>query len=206
MSIYQKKKACISFMKLSTVGKIKRTRSKTGCLTCRKRKKKCDENKPKCNSCIHLNKECIWPSKDNIISTDTTTSKRISKPTATDKNNMTKTNNKTTTLLKKIDTNNEESLIRHNPTTTNTILLRTLNPQQLSSPNQEQYESDNNMVLLDSSITNSSIPKKSNYYLERIAMQQDCVEEDYIIPSLSQYIDVDGDGELVVNDQLNNSP
>ena len=37
-------------------------------------------------------------------------------------------------------------------------------------------------------------------------MQQDCVEEDYIIPSLSQYIDVDGDGELVVNDQLNNSP
>ncbi|KAL1580966.1 hypothetical protein MG5_00739 [Candida albicans P57072] len=202
-------------MKLSTVGKIKRTRSKTGCLTCRKRKKKCDENKPKCNSCIHLNKECIWPSKDNIISTDTTTtSKRISKPTATDKNNMTKTNNKTTTLLKKIDTNNEESLIRHNPTTTNTILLRTLNYQQLSSPNQEQYESDNNMVSLDSSITNSSIPKKSNYYLERIAMQQDCVEEDYITPSLSQYIDVDvdvdvdgdGDGESVVNDQSNNSP
>ena len=84
--------------------------------------------------------------------------------------------------------------------------MRTLNYQQLSSPNREQYESDNNMVLLDSSITNLSIPKKSNYYLERIAMQQDCVEEDYIIPSLSQYIDVDGDGELVVNDQLNNSP
>ncbi|KAF3908787.1 hypothetical protein ABW21_db0206124 [Orbilia brochopaga] len=29
-----------------------RNRSKTGCLTCRKRKKKCDEGKPDCNNCL----------------------------------------------------------------------------------------------------------------------------------------------------------
>ncbi|KAF3908897.1 hypothetical protein AA313_de0206434 [Arthrobotrys entomopaga] len=31
--------------------KVAKGRSKTGCLTCRKRKKKCDEGKPECNNC-----------------------------------------------------------------------------------------------------------------------------------------------------------
>ncbi|EPS45893.1 hypothetical protein H072_165 [Dactylellina haptotyla CBS 200.50] len=31
--------------------KVTKGRSKTGCLTCRKRKKKCDEGKPECNNC-----------------------------------------------------------------------------------------------------------------------------------------------------------
>ncbi|KAH6639503.1 maltose O-acetyltransferas-like protein [Boeremia exigua] len=33
-------------------------RTKTGCGTCRKRKKKCDEAKPKCNNCVRGNFEC----------------------------------------------------------------------------------------------------------------------------------------------------
>ena len=33
-------------------------RTKTGCGTCRRRKKKCDEAKPKCNNCIRGNFEC----------------------------------------------------------------------------------------------------------------------------------------------------
>ncbi|KAF3934634.1 hypothetical protein ABW20_dc0102486 [Dactylellina cionopaga] len=35
-----------------TKTKCPKGRSKTGCLTCRKRKKKCDEGKPECNNCI----------------------------------------------------------------------------------------------------------------------------------------------------------
>ncbi|KAI5956399.1 hypothetical protein KGF54_000874 [Candida jiufengensis] len=38
-----------------------RFRSKTGCLNCRKRKKKCDETSPICIACISRNQECIWP-------------------------------------------------------------------------------------------------------------------------------------------------
>ena len=34
------------------------SRSRTGCGTCRKRKKKCDEAKPKCNNCLRGNYEC----------------------------------------------------------------------------------------------------------------------------------------------------
>ncbi|KAI0663505.1 hypothetical protein C8Q70DRAFT_361513 [Cubamyces menziesii] len=39
----------------------KYTRSKTGCLTCRGKKIKCDETKPKCMRCTHGQRECTWP-------------------------------------------------------------------------------------------------------------------------------------------------
>ena len=203
-------------MKLSINGvKMKRTRSKTGCLTCRKRKKKCDENKPNCNNCIHLNKECVWPNKDNNNIFITTTTKRITKPM--DKDSIIKTNNReTTTLLKPIENKTQDHILKHDPA----ILLKALYPQQFvpSPTNQEEYgATSKNMVLLDSSIINSNsnsnlnsnsnsnspIMKKSNYYLERIAMQQDCVEEDYLSRSSFQYIDIDT--KLSHNNDNNNN-
>ncbi|RBR26623.1 uncharacterized protein FIESC28_00620 [Fusarium coffeatum] len=36
-------------------------RSRTGCFTCRKRKKKCDESKPICSGCKRNKLDCIWP-------------------------------------------------------------------------------------------------------------------------------------------------
>ncbi|XEV07189.1 hypothetical protein FSHL1_012476 [Fusarium sambucinum] len=39
-------------------------RSKNGCLTCRSKRKKCDETKPRCTSCVRSNQTCVWPSKD----------------------------------------------------------------------------------------------------------------------------------------------
>ncbi|KAL1743849.1 hypothetical protein HDZ31DRAFT_64657 [Schizophyllum fasciatum] len=39
----------------------KYTRSKTGCLTCRAKKVKCDEAKPVCTRCAHGQRECTWP-------------------------------------------------------------------------------------------------------------------------------------------------
>lgn len=35
-------------------------RSRNGCWTCRQRKVKCDEVRPKCSSCTRLNKNCEW--------------------------------------------------------------------------------------------------------------------------------------------------
>jgi len=39
----------------------KYTRSKTGCLTCRVKKIKCDETKPNCMRCTHSQRDCTWP-------------------------------------------------------------------------------------------------------------------------------------------------
>jgi len=39
----------------------KYTRSKTGCLTCRVKKIKCDETKPSCSRCVHAQRDCTWP-------------------------------------------------------------------------------------------------------------------------------------------------
>ncbi|KAF9263352.1 hypothetical protein L218DRAFT_959376 [Marasmius fiardii PR-910] len=39
----------------------KYTRSKTGCMTCRVKKIKCDETKPSCMRCTHGQRDCTWP-------------------------------------------------------------------------------------------------------------------------------------------------
>ncbi|KGB74687.2 transcriptional activator [Cryptococcus deuterogattii R265] len=39
------------------------TRSRLGCLTCRKRRKLCDMTKPICQACTRLKIECSWPSE-----------------------------------------------------------------------------------------------------------------------------------------------
>ncbi|KAJ5698461.1 fungal-specific transcription factor domain-containing protein [Penicillium macrosclerotiorum] len=36
-------------------------RTRTGCLTCRQRKKKCDETKPQCQACTRNDLNCSWP-------------------------------------------------------------------------------------------------------------------------------------------------
>ncbi|KAH7108437.1 fungal-specific transcription factor domain-containing protein [Auriculariales sp. MPI-PUGE-AT-0066] len=41
----------------------KYTRSKTGCLTCRQKKVKCDEQKPGCARCAHSKRDCEWPTE-----------------------------------------------------------------------------------------------------------------------------------------------
>lgn len=42
-------------------------RTKTGCLTCRKRKKKCDELRPNCTCCVASQRVCTWPTKDLLV-------------------------------------------------------------------------------------------------------------------------------------------
>ncbi|KIY04196.1 uncharacterized protein Z520_00889 [Fonsecaea multimorphosa CBS 102226] len=43
-------------------------RTKTGCLTCRQRKKKCDENPVVCHNCVRRKIDCIWPAKPDSTS------------------------------------------------------------------------------------------------------------------------------------------
>lgn len=42
-------------------------RTKTGCLTCRSRRKKCDEQRPVCVSCIKSQRICEWPASSDLI-------------------------------------------------------------------------------------------------------------------------------------------
>lgn len=47
--------------KFPTKFRIRHPRSKTGCVTCRRRKKKCDEIHPKCDGCMRNGLDCSWP-------------------------------------------------------------------------------------------------------------------------------------------------
>lgn len=47
-------------------------RSKNGCMTCRRRKVRCDEQRPRCSHCERLNLQCKWrPAYDSTGSTST---------------------------------------------------------------------------------------------------------------------------------------
>ncbi|KAH7110608.1 hypothetical protein B0J11DRAFT_205747 [Dendryphion nanum] len=39
-------------------------RTSTGCLTCRKRRVKCDETRPRCQNCIRVDRACAYPQAD----------------------------------------------------------------------------------------------------------------------------------------------
>ncbi|KAF5670528.1 C6 transcription factor [Fusarium heterosporum] len=56
-------------------------RSRTGCFTCRKRKKKCDESKPICSGCKRNKLECVWPEPGAVpASNSSSTSQGASRP------------------------------------------------------------------------------------------------------------------------------
>ncbi|PHH80106.1 hypothetical protein CDD80_2794 [Ophiocordyceps camponoti-rufipedis] len=57
-------------------------RSRTGCFTCRRRKKKCNEEKPICSGCRRNRLECRWPadSSSSSSSSSTTTTMTTSSP------------------------------------------------------------------------------------------------------------------------------
>ncbi|KAL4924622.1 Zn(II)2Cys6 transcription factor [Aspergillus undulatus] len=45
--------------------------SRSGCLTCRRRKKKCDEHHPICTACLRNALDCVWPSPETAPSSRT---------------------------------------------------------------------------------------------------------------------------------------
>lgn len=50
-----------SSIRTKTKNKIPKIRTRTGCFTCRKRKKKCDEKGPVCSGCSRNFLSCVWP-------------------------------------------------------------------------------------------------------------------------------------------------
>lgn len=52
--------------KFPTKFRIRQPRTKTGCVTCRRRKKKCDETHPNCNGCMRNGLDCSWPEVEEL--------------------------------------------------------------------------------------------------------------------------------------------
>ncbi|KAI8941966.1 hypothetical protein NX059_000076 [Plenodomus lindquistii] len=42
-------------------------RSRQGCLTCRQRRKRCDNHQPQCNNCTRLNLSCAWQAPRKLV-------------------------------------------------------------------------------------------------------------------------------------------
>lgn len=214
----------------------KRIRSKTGCLTCRRRKKKCDETKPQCKACVRLKLECEWPtltpSSFNKTATNSIKQLPSSKKHKTLENTRTKKEYISNTVDQSKSTNtaspdqytdestlianihmsiiqdNAMQLLSMKPNTT-PMVSSTFGPvdpaiisasdirDKLVDPDTPHYSSDEGnifksnyhhhhhhqqgtLISTSNSINHSSNHHKSNYYLKKIAMQEDCVENESI--------------------------
>ncbi|EUC60223.1 fungal Zn, 2-cys(6) binuclear cluster domain protein [Rhizoctonia solani AG-3 Rhs1AP] len=49
----------------------KHRRTKTGCLTCKRRRKKCDETRPKCRNCVRICSDCAYGPSVSASGSDT---------------------------------------------------------------------------------------------------------------------------------------
>lgn len=72
---FQKYQTVINFKKLNNLKEPKFRRTRSGCLCCRQRKKKCDEIKPSCGSCLKKSILCEWPQKKQQMENSTECSK-----------------------------------------------------------------------------------------------------------------------------------
>lgn len=111
-----------------------RSRSRTGCFTCRRRKKKCDESSlPKCKNCIANKLECTWPER------------ATPKPKSTGVDGLAE-------FASQAEAEILDGLLSATP------------------PAPFYLAAESRSGTLDA--------KHKNYILERISMQQDCVDED----------------------------
>jgi hypothetical protein len=55
-----------SYTPISNTGPEQKRRTRTGCLTCRTRRKKCDEMKPSCLACRRNYLSCKWPETNSV--------------------------------------------------------------------------------------------------------------------------------------------
>lgn len=172
-----------------------RNRSSTGCLTCRKRKKKCDEKLyPKCLNCQGKGLNCEWTAKVQLIyehlsnvryyGENTTSTKKITKP----KTYLDSTGSDNDNLVSKPDNKllAEEDLILqilgNEPDYSKYVLdnskdsIIDIKPTLLTIETQETEQSISTKV--DNNTTNVySEPDRKKDFLKRIALQQDCVDD-----------------------------
>lgn len=59
-------------MDVKRPAKVGHTKSRSGCLTCRKRRVKCDEARPSCRRCARLDLKCVFPGSDSSSNNNVT--------------------------------------------------------------------------------------------------------------------------------------
>lgn len=187
-----------------------RSRSRTGCLTCRRRKKKCDEELyPTCLNCKKKLLGCEWPEIKHELNKKLKQVRYIqNNPTSLATPNITETiSNGTINLVaesyKTLASNalGSKELQDYTLVAKDIQLLYMESGEEDSSPNipfnVSELESPQKEHFSESSIIRRSIDlgrpnnldtetevlrRQNGYFLERIALQQDCVDSEEEIP------------------------
>lgn len=213
--------------------KLKTTRSRTGCLTCRKRKKKCDELLyPVCQNCECKNLQCSWPpikldlhkKLEEVKYTDSSSVTSSSVLTSYEKSSVLGEHSSMepgSINLKELNNTFEMDYLATSASRNNIDLVNLSASSEFGSPTgsttlhtrvipkiRRPDQSETSGVkfghlkwtlghLIDkkkSSRSFSGSVRPHGYFLERIAMQQDCVEtedsvKDFDVDPLVEFSD-----------------
>lgn len=173
-----------------------RNRSSTGCLTCRKRKKKCDEKLyPKCLNCQGKGLNCEWTDKvrlihehlsnvryygDNInVKKDAIKTTRYSDSTGSDNDNI--VSNQDIKLV--VEDDIIQQILRDEPDYSKYILdspkdvESSIKPSLLTSETPESEPAVMSPTVDAGYNHKISESDRKKDFLKRIAMQQDCVDD-----------------------------
>lgn len=190
--------------------KRSRKRSRNGCFTCRKRKKKCDESLyPQCRNCNTNELQCTWP--EHVVESKTLRQtpekqKKLQDPPSETPSSSSPPKPEQQVLATTVDPASLTHLLQTQETQQphNQIRRRLSEPYDLATsklletiPAQETLESGVPQISQPVQLAHSGAPqqdeyriskpkagilhenrKGKNYFLQRIAMQQDCVEEE----------------------------
>lgn len=142
----------------------KKSRSRLGCLTCRRKKKKCDESLfPVCRNCQYSDVLCAWPEATQNIY-----------PVANEKPSLRIENSEGISSPLDTEKGIQTDLLRYNTQT------HILPPEQTGSVHtalKGPEKRDSEQL--------ASVQRRHSHILERIGMQQDCVEEENLGTSFS---------------------
>ncbi|KAK6460647.1 hypothetical protein DFJ63DRAFT_315310 [Scheffersomyces coipomensis] len=166
--------------------KPKTTRSRTGCYTCRRRKKKCDElSFPTCHNCESKHLQCVWPKATQELYEKLRQVKYIDSNDNTSHVHHHSTNGirqgpSTTTII-----STSSKVLSNSKLEVNQDELSTVDgspfDQYLQSPYSDYTDISETTKTINQSLpsnSNTLSSKKSSHILNMIAMQQDCVESD----------------------------
>lgn len=138
---------------------LKKSRSRLGCMTCRRKKKKCDESLfPICQNCEYSGSLCEWP--QTIQNKHSTTKEKAS-------SSQDVTENVPVALDSEIDIHSVDVSHPAGP--------HILSPEQLVSP---PSATEGPQKKASQQLT--AIQRRHSHILERIGMQQDCVEDEIL--------------------------
>lgn len=122
--------------------KPKNKRSRNGCLSCKKLKIKCNEDKPHCDYCVQTNRECVYPQKPQKQLKEKKPNKVTKKRLVTKKNHSSSSSSTSTSTSSSSSSNKSPTPNSSSSSDSDIVELPSFNAKPLQKLNSMSFQLD----------------------------------------------------------------